>query len=290
MAFDPGLIVANMHSIVKFLAALPFLAGCGAVAGNGPGLARSHPLLRVHAFPAWESSYLPTSGPSTPEPREQPEPEPRPHADAAYHDLTPGEVPTGMPGRLALASTDAGVPPEVEAEQGALPLAIRSRHSSLVDDARALIGKALEPAAFLGTLVETTTVSSAVAERAEANPVRDLFVRLRRQKKTFEEGSPRVGDLVFFHNTRDLNGDNRNNDWYTSVGVVSKLDDDGTVLFIGPGTRDVQEMRLNLVRPRTRRDEKRQAVLNDYVRPKRLSDPSVTQYLAGELFAGFGRL
>lgn|GEM_PF-5102384 len=279
-----------MRSIVKFLAALLLLAGCGAVTGNGPGFTRSHPLLRVHAFPAWESSYVPSNAPTAPAPRKVPAPDEAKPSDSASLELEPGEVPTGLPDRLALATTDAAPPSDIEPEPGALSLAIRSRHPSLVDDARALIGKTLEPGEFLGALVETTTVSSAVAERAEANPVRDLFVRLRRQKKTFEEGTPRVGDLVFFHNTRDLNGDNRNNDWYTTVGVVSKLDDDGTVIFIGPGPRDVQEMRLNLGRPRTRRDEKRQAVLNDYVRPKRLSDPSVTQYLAGELFAGFGRL
>jgi hypothetical protein len=226
-------------------------------------------------------------------PKTAPVDHPAPTADARSHELKAGDVPTGLPERLAMADTAAALPPDLDLEatdaERPLPLAIRSRRTSLVDDARALIGKPLEPGAFLNELVETTTVSSAVAERAASNPVRDLFVRLRRQKKTFEEGLPRPGDLVFFHNTRDLNADNRNNDWYTSMGVVTHVDD-GTVTFIGPGTRDVQEMRLNLARPRTRRDEKRQEVLNDYVRPKRLSDPAVTQYLAGELFAGFGRL
>ncbi len=281
-----------MRTIVKFLAVLPLLAGCGAVAESAwTGGSRTHPLVRVHALPDWESAYAPS--PDDPPARKKPPVDDgQPAAPARPVELKAGEVPTGVPERLALATTDAGLDDDAAdgASPDALPMAIRARRTSLVDDARALIGKPLEPSQFLGELIETTTVSSAVAERAAENPVRDLFVRLRRQKKTFEEGAPRPGDLVFFHNTRDLNADNRNNDWYTSVGVVTRVDDDGTVVFIGPGPRDVQEMRLNLGRPRTRRDEKRQQVLNDYVRPKRLSDPSVTQYLAGELFAGFGRL
>ena len=283
-----------MGAIVKFVAATLVLSGCGAASAGGALQAgRGHPLLRVHAFPPWESAYVPArrDAPPAPLPRDE---RPARGTEARSLQLKPGEVPTGVPERLALATTESPLPTDADLDatptDEALPMAIRSRHASLIDDARALVGKPLEPAAFLGELVETTTVSSAVAERAAQNPVRDLFVRLRRQKKTFEEGTPRAGDLVFFHNTRDLNGDNRNNDWYTSVGVVTRVDDDGTVVFIGPGPRDVQEMRLNLGRPRTRRDEKRQQVLNDYVRPKRLSDPSVTQYLAGELFAGFGRL
>jgi hypothetical protein len=287
----PASIVAMMGSIVKFLAGLLLLTGCAAVSGQGAVFSRSHPLLRVHALPSWESAYLPAEPVSAPPERKDPRPADRAH-EAQGVELAPGQVPTGMPGRLALATTVEELPPDLDdaAEPAGLPLAaIRSRRPSLVDDARALIGQPLEPFDFLNALVETTTVSSAVAARADANPVRDLYVRLRRQKKTFAEDTPRVGDLVFFHNTRDLNTDNRNNDWYTSVGVVSRLDD-GTVVFIAPGAREVQEMRLTLDRPRTRRDEKRQLVLNDYVRPKRLSDPAITQYLAGELFAGFGRL
>ena len=315
-----------MGKIVKFLALGLTVVGCGAVTSGGalaPG--GGHPLLRVHAYTAWESGYAPQ--PSDPPPARPTRATPQRSKPSGSLVLKPGEVPTGLPTRLALATPGKSVPadaaetPEADGDEQAddgatddattddattddettddattddgpkvLALSIHPRHASLVDDARALIGKSLEPAAFLAELVETTTVSSSVAERAAQNPVRDLFMRLRRQKKTFEEGSPRVGDLVFFHNTRDLNADNRNNDWYSSVGVVSQLDDDGTIGFIGPGPRDVQEMRLNLVRPRTRRDEKRQLVLNDYVRPKKLSDPAVTQYLAGELFAGFGRL
>ncbi len=281
-----------MGSIVKFLAGLVLLTGCAAVSSQGAVFSRSHPLLRVHALPSWESAYLPAAPAVTPPERRAPNPAERTD-EARALELAPGQVPTGMPDRLALATTVEEPTLDLDDAAGdhGLPLvAIRSRRPSLVDDARALIGQPLEPFAFLNALVETTTVSSNVAERADANPVRDLFVRLRRQKKTFAEGTPRVGDLVFFHNTRDLNTDNRNNDWYTSVGVVSRLDEGGTIVFIAPGAREVQEMRLTLERPRTRRDEKRQLVLNDYVRPKRLSDPAVTQYLAGELFAGFGRL
>ena len=40
------------------------------------------------------------------------------------------------------------------------------------------------------------------------------------------------GDLVFFDNTWDYNGDGMANDPLTHVGIVERQEDDGTIVFI----------------------------------------------------------
>ena len=41
-----------------------------------------------------------------------------------------------------------------------------------------------------------------------------------------------AGDLVFFDNTWDADGDGVDNDPFTHVGVVEKVESDGTIVFI----------------------------------------------------------
>lgn len=240
--------------------------------------------------------------------------------------LTPGAVPTGLPdaieparsagsrpkrsptkktatAQLAKASvarpaaSGAGARPDglqlASNETPDLPpamlLSIR-RREPLIKGARKLLGKRMEPAEFARALIETTDLSSKTAFGGDAGAIRDLFVRLQRMKRTFSEGRPNAGDLIFFHNSRDLNGDGKSNDWYTSLGIVVRVLKDGTIVFIAPGVHEISELRANLDRPRTRKNERRQTILNDYIRPKTLADKGSTQYLAGELFAGFAHI
>lgn len=94
---------------------------------------------------------------------------------------------------------------------------------------------------------------------------------------------PRPGDLVFFRETYDRNRDGRRNDGLTHIGVVERVDRDGTVTFVHRAGGGVKRSKLNLHQPSLRRDAKGR-VLNDYLRrPERATHPR----LAGELFAGF---
>jgi len=99
----------------------------------------------------------------------------------------------------------------------------------------------------------------------------------------------RAGDLVFFDDTWDYNGDGVANDALTHVGVVETVDSEGTVVFISRVAAAVQRYRMNLRMPNTHRTSDGR-VLNDYLRRKRWSDSGETAYLTGELFAGFGSL
>jgi hypothetical protein len=96
-------------------------------------------------------------------------------------------------------------------------------------------------------------------------------------------GEPRPGDLVFFRETYDRNRDGRRNDGLTHIGVVERVEPDGTVTFVHRAGKGVKRARLNLHQPSLRRDA-RGRVLNDYLRR---SERATHPRLAGELFAGF---
>lgn len=120
--------------------------------------------------------------------------------------------------------------------------------------------------------------------------IRDVYRSLRARALTYDRAEPQPGDLVFFHNTVDENEDGRQNDWYSLAGVVESVDGSATVTVILPIEGEVTRRVMNLDRPEVRRAEGGGAVLNDVLRTKRLDDPPYTQYLAGELYAGFAAL
>lgn len=94
---------------------------------------------------------------------------------------------------------------------------------------------------------------------------------------------PRPGDLVFFRETYDRNRDGRRNDGLTHIGVVERVERDGTVTFVHRAGGGVKRAKLHLRKPALRRDAKGR-VLNDYLRR---SEKTVRPRLAGELLAGF---
>lgn len=91
--------------------------------------------------------------------------------------------------------------------------------------------------------------------------------------------APRVGDAVFFHNVFDANGDGRNNDWYTHVGIVESVRGGAvTVLSWRDGT--VSKFSVNP----SKADD---LDANSQIREPAASDAPFTQYHAGHLFAGW---
>lgn len=97
------------------------------------------------------------------------------------------------------------------------------------------------------------------------------------------------GDLVFFHNTWDFNRDGLPNDPLTHVGVVEKVESDGTVLFVSSLSKGIERYRMNLQYPDIHKGPDGQ-VLNHFLRRKQSGDVQGTRYLAGQLFAAFGTL
>jgi len=119
-----------------------------------------------------------------------------------------------------------------------------------------------------------------------ANGVRIIHAHIR-QRGTFHEG-PIVhpGDLVFFDNTWDFNRDGKVNDPLTHIGIVERMESNGTIIFISRVADAIERYHMNLSLPHVHKTSDGR-ILNDYLRRRDAADPSNTGYLAGELFAQF---
>jgi len=93
---------------------------------------------------------------------------------------------------------------------------------------------------------------------------------------------PAAGDLVFFRETYDRNKDGRLDDGLTHVGVVTGVEEDGTVVFVHRVGGGVEEGRLNPYEPSQHASGGH--VLNDWLRP---ASAHARASLTGELFSGF---
>ncbi|GKS59311.1 hypothetical protein YTPLAS18_28380 [Nitrospira sp.] len=127
--------------------------------------------------------------------------------------------------------------------------------------------------------------SKLVAGRA--NGVKLIYRHVRQFGRIHQGPTVRPGDLVFFHNTWDANGDGEVNDPLTHVGVVEAVEPDSTVIFISRVAGAVERYRMNLMHPHRHRAEDGR-VLNDYLRRKKRRDVEGTPYLTAELFTAFG--
>ena len=120
-----------------------------------------------------------------------------------------------------------------------------------------------------------------------ANGVRLIHHHISRHG-TFHDGPiVRPGDLVFFDNTWDYNGDGIVNDPLTHVGIVERQEPDGTIVFISRVAGAIERYRMNLALPHVHRTVEGR-LLNDYIRRKDLDGPANSAYLTGQLFAAFG--
>jgi hypothetical protein len=120
-----------------------------------------------------------------------------------------------------------------------------------------------------------------------ANGVRLIYNHLRTHGQLHRGPVVRAGDLVFFDNTWDYNGDGRLNDPLTHVGIVEAVETDGTIIFISRVAGAIERYRMNVAYPHIHRTADGR-VVNDYMRRKHWRDGEQTPYLTGELFAAFG--
>ena len=105
----------------------------------------------------------------------------------------------------------------------------------------------------------------------------DLYHRRRR---------PLVGDVVFFDNTYDRNGNGKLDDPLSHVAIVESIDEDGTITLIHKGSsKGVVRIVMNLEHPVEARSPEGK-VWNSHLRGKSSKDPRGTEYLTGQLWVG----
>lgn len=115
----------------------------------------------------------------------------------------------------------------------------------------------------------------------------DLFAVARDQRVLHRKRRPSPGDVAFFDNTYDADGDGRTNDVLTHVALVEAVAEDGTITLIHLGSRGIVRIRMNLVHPEDRDGPEGQR-WNDNLRFKSSKDSPRTRYMASELWVGFG--
>jgi len=123
----------------------------------------------------------------------------------------------------------------------------------------------------------------------KGNGVRLIHNHVRQHGSLLRGVNVSPGDLVFFDNTWDFNGDGKLNDPLTHVGVVERLEPDGTVIFISRVANAIERYRMNLDQPHVHKTAQGR-VLNDYIRRKHPTDPDSVARLTGELFSVYGNL
>lgn len=82
--------------------------------------------------------------------------------------------------------------------------------------------------------------------KPEDNAVTAIYRFAQKYGRIYTSGRPVSGDLVFYRDTYDLNRDGRENDGLTHIGVVDKVDDDGTVHVIHRVHDGVRNYKMNL--------------------------------------------
>lgn len=156
------------------------------------------------------------------------------------------------------------------------------------DPVRARNADGYTPRLALQYVVETYAANGVTFANADQLTILDLHRAVQKSGTIYHSKTPVVGDLVFFHNTYDANGDRRNNDWYVHVGVIESVDRNNTIVVLSYRDGAVQRDRMNLTHPHEPRLEGE--IINSTLRNAQKNDPAYTQYLAGQLFAGFGSI
>lgn len=114
-----------------------------------------------------------------------------------------------------------------------------------------------------------------------------LHALAKRQGVLHHRKRPEPGDLAFFDDTWDRNGNGRRDDELTHVAVVERVSEDGTITLVHFGNQGVVEIRMNLRHPHEHTGPRGQ-VWNDYLRSASNRDGGPE--LSGELWRDFGSL
>ncbi len=116
-----------------------------------------------------------------------------------------------------------------------------------------------------------------------------LFQLARDEHVFHRRHKPQPGDVAFFDNTYDRNGNRRLDDRRTHVAVVESVGDDGTIVLVHKGGSGVTRIRMNLRHRRLHADDDG-TELNSFLRSETSKDKPWTKYLSGQLWAGFASL
>jgi hypothetical protein len=124
------------------------------------------------------------------------------------------------------------------------------------------------------------------------NGVARLFGSLERAGLLYDTRRPIAGDIVFWDDTYDANGDGRWNDPLTHVGMVMKTDQDGIISYVHQNVRRgivVESMSLSEPSTYQKNVLGRMILINSPMRMAEQGVPHPDKWLAGQLYRSFGK-
>jgi len=117
--------------------------------------------------------------------------------------------------------------------------------------------------------------------------VADLYAIAEARGLLYDDEVPAIGDLAFFDNTHDRNGDGAWNDPQTHIAVVLDVEPDGTIWLAHKGSARAR-IAMNLFHPE-RHAADDGTVWNAWLRRASPDDPR-REYLTGQLWTSFARV
>lgn len=115
------------------------------------------------------------------------------------------------------------------------------------------------------------------------NGVKRIFLLLE-ENQAIVLDSPQVGDLIFWDNSYDKNGNGKRDDPLTHIGMVTDVNEDGLIHFIH------YHYRLGVVSAVMDLSDPGNVERNSPMRARGASSPQEDGWTSGHLFRAFGRL
>lgn len=116
-----------------------------------------------------------------------------------------------------------------------------------------------------------------------------IYKYLREKDLLYRTKLPKPGDIIFWNNTYDKNGNGKPDDYLTHMGMVVNIDEKGTIEYIHDNYRKgIILAKMNLYKPNDlfKIIDGEKIVLNDPMRMR--GSPKSKSWLSGQLYTDFG--
>jgi hypothetical protein len=116
-----------------------------------------------------------------------------------------------------------------------------------------------------------------------------IYKYLRDKKLLYKTDLPKPGDIIFWDNTFDKNGNGKQDDYLTHMGMVVSVDDKGNIEYIHENYRKgIILAKMNLYKPDDYFEiiDGEKIVLNDPMRMR--GSPESKNWLSSQLYSDFG--
>lgn len=136
---------------------------------------------------------------------------------------------------------------------------------------------------FVSAVYDSANVALVDEGAGGRSGTEQIFRSLKARGRVHSNKRPNPGDLAFFHNTVDRNGNGVRDDRFTHVAMVEKVNADGTIHLVHFASGKVKRDVMNLFQPNQARDPETGRPTNGYMRR------GGGKVLTGQLFFKFGR-